>query len=427
MNNFHIKDIANGVRLFSCQTSRFKTNRISIVLALPLNNSASANAVLPYILTRSCKDYPDFTELNKRLADLYDATVIKGVQKAGDAQLLHIGLSFIDDRFALEENESISANAAKLLLQMLFEPKFKDGEYADEDLELEKRLLIETIKSELNNKRAYALKRCSEIMFENDAYSINSLGNIEDVEKLTFDDILKAWKNALQTAIIQVNIIGNCNVEKIEKEITDYFSTIDRKPFKPETVFNSEANEITEHREKMNIKQSKLVIGMRTGMKNPTDDIAAFYVANATFGGIPTSLLFSHVREELSLCYYCSSQLQRGKGVMFVQSGIEEKHYKLAKTEILKQLEVLRNNEYSDEAFDAAKRSICDSLGGVYDTPSAINSWYITQVLSDEILKPEILSEKISKVTREDVCRVAKTIVPDTIYLLEGEAKTDED
>ena len=112
---------------------------------------------------------------------------------------------------------------------------------------------------------------------------------------------------------------------------------------------------------------------------------------------------------------------------MFVQSGIEEAHYNLAKTEILKQLDVLCNGDFSDEVFDAAKRSICDSLGGVYDTPSSINSWYITQVLSDEILKPEVLSEKISKVTREDVCSVAKTIVPDTIYLLEGEANTDED
>jgi len=427
MNNIHIKNIADGVRLFTCQTSRFKTNRISLVLALPLNSSVSANAVLPYILTRSCKDYPDFTGLNKRLADLYDATVIRGVQKAGDSQLIHIGLSFIDDRFALEENESISANAAKLLLQMLFEPKFKDGEITAEDLELEKRLLVETIKSELNNKRAYAMKRCTEIMFKNDAYSINALGNIDEIEKLTSEDIFNAWKNALQSATIQVNIIGNCNVEKIEKEITDYFSTVDRKPFKPETKFVTEANEVSEHREKMNINQSKLVIGMRTGMKNPTDNIAAFYVANALFGGIPTSLLFSHVREELSLCYYCSSQLQRGKGVMFVQSGIEEAHYNLAKTEILKQLEVMCNNEFSDEAFDAAKRSLRDSLGGVYDTPSSINSWYITQVLSDEILKPEVLSEGISKVTREDVCSVAKTIVPDTIYLLEGEADTDED
>ena len=426
MNNFQIKNIADGVRLFTCQTSRFKTNKNSIVLALPLNENASANAILPYILTRSCKDYPDFTQLNRCLADLYNATVIRGVQKAGDSQLLHLGLSFIDDRFALEENESISANAAKLLLQMLFEPKFKDGEFTQEDLDLEKRLLIETIRSELNDKRIYAAKRCLEIMFKNDAYSINTLGKISEVENLTFDDIFAAWKNALQTATIQINIIGNCNIEKIEDEIKDYFSSIDRKPVKPETVFSSDVEKMSEHREKMNLNQSKLVIGLRTGMKNQTDDLAAFQVTNALFGGIPTSLLFSHVREELSLCYYCSSQLQRGKGVMFVQSGIEEKHYEIAKTEILKQLDVLCNNEFSDETFDAAKKAICDSLGGVYDTPSSINSWYITQVLSDEILKPEVLSENIRNVTREDVCRVAKTIVPDTVYLLEGEAETDE-
>lgn len=43
------------------------------------------------------------------------------------------------------------------------------------------------------------------------------------------------------------------------------------------------------------------------------------------FGGGPYSRLFMNVREKLSLCYYCSARLIRGKGIIVIQSGIEKK------------------------------------------------------------------------------------------------------
>ncbi len=415
-----LKTVAEGVRIFSYETSQFKTNKITIMMAMPLSSHVAANAVLPFILTRSCKDYPDFSKLNARLAQLYGASITADVLKAGDAQLLQIGISFIDDRFALDENERISSEAAELLLKMLFEPNFVDGNFTPEAVETEKRLLIETLNSELNNKRGYAIKRCTEIMCENELFSVNRLGTVEEIEALCKNCIYNAWKSVLSTAPVQINLIGNFDFEEIEKKVTEYFDGIDRDVDEIETEFINTVDEIKEVREEMDVNQSKLVIGMRTGMKNSDDDFPAYFVANAVYGGIPTSLLFTNVREKMSLCYYCSSMLRRGKGVMFVQSGVASENYELAKNEILKQLEDLQNGNFSDDVLDAAKKSMCDSLGGVYDHPDSINSWYITQILNKKLLKAEDLCRKVEKVTREDVIRVAGNIIPDTIFLLDG-------
>ena len=61
---------------------RFKTGRISAVLLLPLQKeTAAANMILPFLLRRSCAAYPDFTMLNRRLADLYGAYLYADVRK----------------------------------------------------------------------------------------------------------------------------------------------------------------------------------------------------------------------------------------------------------------------------------------------------------------------------------------------------------
>ena len=52
---------------------------------------------------------------------------------------------------------------------MIFDP-LKDGDSFPADIvEQEKRLLIEAIENEMNDKRRYALMRCEEIMFRGHA------------------------------------------------------------------------------------------------------------------------------------------------------------------------------------------------------------------------------------------------------------------
>lgn len=102
--------LADGIRCLSLPESRFKTNRLSIAMLLPLNRkTASAGALLPYLLRRSCAAYPDYTALQRRLNELYGASITAEVARIGEAQALVLTAASIDDRFALAGNRSRKA------------------------------------------------------------------------------------------------------------------------------------------------------------------------------------------------------------------------------------------------------------------------------------------------------------------------------
>ena len=102
--------LAEGVRCLSLPDSRFKTSRLTVALLLPLKKeTASAGALLPYLLRRSCAAYPDFTALQRRLNELYGASITAEVARIGEAQALVLTAAAIDDRFALAGNRSRKA------------------------------------------------------------------------------------------------------------------------------------------------------------------------------------------------------------------------------------------------------------------------------------------------------------------------------
>ena len=69
---------------------------------LPIDkNHISANAVLPALLCRASKQYPDYTKLSQRLSELYGASLNAEVQKLGDTQLLSISTVGLADQFTL--------------------------------------------------------------------------------------------------------------------------------------------------------------------------------------------------------------------------------------------------------------------------------------------------------------------------------------
>ena len=77
--------------------------------------------------------------------------------------MLAVSAVGLDDRYALEK-EAVAGELAELLCSILFDPAFENGQFRQEDIDQEKRQLIEQIDSEFNDKRIYAQIRCEELM-----------------------------------------------------------------------------------------------------------------------------------------------------------------------------------------------------------------------------------------------------------------------
>ena len=119
-----------GVTLRCMQDSRFKQSAMSIQLLRPMDASEAAlNALLPAILLRGCRDYPDLQQITQRLDDLYGASVGTLVRRIGDYQTTGFYCGFMEDRFALPGDE-ILAPMIRFAMQLLLDPVMEDGGFS---------------------------------------------------------------------------------------------------------------------------------------------------------------------------------------------------------------------------------------------------------------------------------------------------------
>ena len=422
----YIDNIAESVRLCAVNTDKFKTCRINVTMAMPLDGNVSARALVPFMLQRRCAEYPDFTAFNRAKDELYGATISAGVTKSGEAQVINFGLTAIDDRFALD-GEEIGLKCAGLLTKLIFEPLTENGSFPPDIIEQEKRLLKEAIENEKNDKRRYAFTRCESVMFEDEAYSTNCLGTAEEAQSLTPDTVYAAWQDLLKRANVQITLVGSMNVQPVADMLRKKFNSIERDPVEIKTKFINSVSEPKYVSEEMTIKQGKLVIGMRTGMKNENDSAAAMRVAVDIFGGGPYSKLFSVVREKMSLCYYCSAAFFRAKGIVMVQSGIEDANEEKAREAILAQLNEVANGDFTDETLSFSVKALSDAVLGNNDTPETLAAWYSAQLLSEKLRTPEEYAGEIESVTKQQVVNAAKTIIPDTVFMLKSNGEVGDE
>lgn len=419
-----MQNIAEGIRFCSVKTDKFKTCRVNISLAMPLDKNASSRAILPFMFSRRCAKYPDYTSLNRVLDELYGAAVSAGVLKRGEAQVISFSMTAIDDRFALD-GDKVALECTKLLADMIFDPLTEGESFPEDIIEQEKRLLVEAIENEQNDKRRYAMLRCEQLMFADEAYGINRFGSVEDVKALTPDVVYAAWRDVLQKATVQITMVSSMDPQPIVDLIREKFSEIERHPDEIKTLFVSGLPKPEYISESMPLKQGKLVMGFRTGMRSEDDMMPAMKVAVDIFGGGTYSKLFSVVREKMSLCYYCSAALFNSKGTVMVQSGIEDANEEKAKNEIINQLRLTAEGEFTDEDFSSSIKSLTDSILGNSDTPEEITAWYASQILRNELKAPETYAKEIGSVDRAEVVRAAKTIMLDTIFMLKSSGEAE--
>ena len=419
-NTFVIHDAEPGFRVCSYHTDRFKTGILSVNLVVPLAGNVAEKSLLPSLLCASCAEYPDLLSLNRRLAELYGAELTPSASKHGENLVLRITMTMIGDRFALD-GESISVECARLLCKALFEPNVENGAFRPDEVAREKRIRLDRIEALKSSKRAYAQKQMLELMCADEAYSLSVLGEEEDIPALTPEQLYASWQDLLKTAFVQLQVVGDLEVEPITALFREYFDRVeDRHVVRGETVVIPFAESVKRGEEEQDIAQSKLVMGFRCGMHEPFENYAAMRTFTDLFGGGTYSRLFMNVREKQSLCYYCAARLTAAKGILTVQSGVETENAERAEKEILKQLDEMKAGGVTAEDLEKSKRSMEDFFLSVFDTPEELDGWLFSQVTDDEFQTPEDLVADMKEVTVEQVIEMANNISLDTVFLLKG-------
>ena len=420
MNSISREQIANGVFFSTIKDNRFKTTKLSVTFALPLTKEfASVNALLSGVLTRSTSAYPDFTILSKKLSDLYGATLGGYVRKSGDKQIVVFSISGLDDRYAFE-GDNITLDMSKLLCDVIFKPKLNGKAFCEEEILQEKRQLKDLIDSEFNDKRIYSLNKALSIMCKDEPYGLSRLGTKSAVDTVTGEDLYSAWVNLLQKATVEIFFTGENGGEVAKNTLKNFFSSYERFPITCENTIISDVKNVQDAKEVMELSQSKMIMGFRSGIASPYKDTMAMRLAVAILGGTAHSKLFNNVREKLSLCYYCSARFDKTKGIMTIESGVEKDNIEKARNAILKELDDIVKGNITDFEIDSTKLSMCNDFVAVGDNEFGMETWYLSQVLCNEFDSIEDACKKVQSVTKEEIMEMASRLKLDTVYVLES-------
>ena len=422
--NMYLSTVSEGITFRAVRETRFKNACIGVHFFFPLKREfLTLNAILIAMLRRSCARYPEYNELRRAHAMLYGADSDTSAAIIGNCQMISVEMEMTDDRF-IPDGECISGECAGLLSEMIFRPAVGDdgGLFRQDDLDVVLRNAEERIKSLIIDKESYASHRCYEIMCEGEAAGLEPGGYLEDLPGITREALAQAWERMLTSSMVEIIVVGGMDYKPVERIFKKEFGAITRRPAPlPTPPAYKEAETIREVTERVEEKQSRMIMGYRLPVIEPDDRTMAARLMSLMFGGGTASLLFKHVREKLSLCYYCSSSYGRTSGLLFVRSGIDEVNYNQAIDEIKKQLAVIAENAFSDDEFNAARLVALSAFENISDSVSSIESWYANQYLDGCVRTPAQAAERMMAVTREQLAECASLARLDTIYMLSPE------
>ncbi len=412
--------LSPNVTLRCCRDTRFKQGCLSFQLVRPMAaEEAAKNALLPSVLLRGTNAHPNLRTITNRLDELYGAAVSPLVRRVGDYQTVGLFCGFMDDRFALP-GDAVLAPMLSFLEELLLDSPLENGGFLSAFVESEKRNLIATIESELNDKRAYAMSKLLKIMCREDTFGLPRLGETEQVAAIQPKDLYDHYRTILRIAPIEIFYVGSAESGTVAHLLQPLLSKLDREPVSLPAQSGFHPCEGRDEVETMEVSQGKLCLGFTTPITNRDKRFPAMQVLNAIYGAGMTSKLFMNVREKLSLCYSVGSGYYGSKGIVTVAAGIDFDKESETRAEILRQLEACKQGEISMEELTAAKEAILSSLRATHDAPGSIEGFYATAALSGLGMTTTEYMAAVEKVTLEQVIAAANTVQLHTTYFLRG-------
>lgn len=423
-------EVLPGVMLTALKTAKFKTGCLSLNLLTQLQReTASMNAVIPYVLRRGSRFHPDMQAIAEELDAQYGSCIEPVVRRIGEIQCVGFYASFPDEKF-LPQGESVLSDCAGLMGEILLNPNTKGGLLLPEYVESEKDKLLELIRSRINNKRGYAASRLIEEMCCFEDFSVPRFGTEDTAEGIYYRKLTKHYRKLLAESPVEIFYCGSADAELVAGILRDALSGMPRGELNydigTDIRMNAVEDEVRFFREQLAVTQGKLVMGYRLGECMDEPDIAAIYVFNAVFGSGVTSKLFMNVREKLSLAYYASSIVDTHKGIMLVSSGIDFNNLDAARNEICFQLDAVRKGDITEEEFSSAKAGVAGELRASMDSQGDLEGFYLANALDGLDFDPMELAELVDSVSMDDVVNIANSVVCDAIYFLEGNGEAEE-
>ena len=412
--------ISNGIDFSYISTDKFKSELISFSLCMPLSErDYLLSMVLCGVLRRGTVSLPSMAAINKRLDELYAATVDIQSNIHGNVLTLSVSAEILSARFSLDGTD-ILGGVTKTAAEIILQPLTENGKFPKKTVESEIAFVKDSLNAEINNTRIYASTRLKELMCRDESGFPTLEYLLSSIDGVTVDELWEFYNRALLSPL-QVFYIGSESEYTVSNAVLAEFECLSNNLPKNFSIPKPSApKQFLSVTEDMPVNQGKLAMGIRTGAVLGSENWASAIMLNEIFGASPASKLFLNVRERLSLCYYCSSSYSMLSGNLSVSSGIASENKDKVTKEVLAQLDKIKAGDISDSELRAAKKALEYSYVQVYDSPFSLFSFYFVRGLFGIEGTVEEYKAKLLGVTKQDVQSFARDLVFDTCFFING-------
>ena len=211
-------------------------------------------------------------EISIELENMYGADIDAGIDKIGDNQIIKFYLETLNDNF-LPQQEN-------LLLDIILNPLVEKDKFKEEYVETEKQTVKRLIDGKIDNKDRYAFNRCIEEMYKDEPFGIYKYGYIEDLEKITSEELYMHYKELIENCKIDIFVSGDFDSNKILEIFRKNENLQKLEGRKDPHIINNEETEKKTKKEEtilsesMDIKQGKLVMGLDINYNKPDSKYA---------------------------------------------------------------------------------------------------------------------------------------------------------
>lgn len=410
----------NNATLHIFKTTKFKKISIDVLLTdVVTEKNLSYRTLLSRCLESKSKSYDNKQKINRKLDMLYGANFGFSIGKTGDSCYIDASIDGVNPKYVGDSN--LLNDFFVFLSEFIFNPVLDESNVKEE-----KRLLLDDYKFEYENKSVYALIRSNEITYKNEKAKFKYNGDENIVRTLTSNDLIEYFDHIKKTNKVDIIVSGDVNEKEVLELAKKYFDFGFKRNVEPLDYESKEIKKVETVKETTKSKQSQLVLRYRTNIRYKDDLDMALVLANTIFGGFSSSLLFTNVREKNSLCYSISSTIARFKGALTVTAGINKENYDKAVELINKQLDDMKNGNFSDQLFEMARLSLISTAKKQTDSLGSITKKIYTYELLDKEFSLYDPLYDIERLTKEEVIEAIKNVKLDTIYFLEGSDNVEE-
>lgn len=425
---FDRRPLPGHVTLHLAPSDKFKTAVVKLFLRVDLAPvTATEISLLPSVLRRGTRNHPSQRALTQHLEGLAGAQLGADILKIGEQQVVAVKLEVAGDSF-LPRGMRAFERACALLRELVLEPALDArGLFSDAVVAQEKEKQKQFIDSLVNDKASYAAERCVREMCRGEPFALYEYGDALELARVTPASLVACWKKLVAESPLDVYAMGALPEEA--EQVLSRALGLDRRqlPQLRGTSRNPAPRPVREVREPMPVKQGKLCLGLRTRERIEDPGYPALVVMNGVLGAFAHSKLFRNVREKAGLCYYASSAIERTKGLVFIQSGIERENFEKARDLCMEQLAAIVRGEVTDEEIENTRRALRLSYRSLLDKPAHLANTHYTLALGGRDVPLAELAREVESVGRDAIVEAARGVWLDTVYFLEPDGTVADD